>query len=157
MRVDRFTRLTEAREWLADQIRGSGGAICPCCRKLDKVYIRNISQPTVHRLWDLYKYSQTHVGDYFAIGDFVTDQNHGRDFPILRFISLLERAPNDDPSKGTAGEYRIMEDGIEFCEGRMEIPKHLVLYHNELVSMSDQFKGIEDYWPNFNYEELMAS
>tara|TARA_R110000782_G_scaffold33316_1_gene80521 strand:- start:1823 stop:2305 length:483 start_codon:yes stop_codon:yes gene_type:complete len=155
MNVDYFTTLAESKEWLQDNVEG--GAICPCCERLDKVYNRKIGDATVRIIFALYKHSQQNVGSYFPIEAFVPDQKYGRDFPILRLIDLLERADNDDPTKKTSGQYRLTEKGANFARGLLAIPERLIIYHNELIGVSENNKFITEFWPNFNYQELMES
>ena len=156
METDLFTTLDESKGWLQENV--DDGAICPCCHRLDKVYNRKVSISMVSRVFDLYRYATTHgAAGWHSHRSFVSDQTVGRDFPLLRFIGLLDMEDSRDKSKKTSGSYRINLKGVQFCRGDLMIPERLIIYHNELIGVSTEEKHIQDFWPNFNYQELMGA
>ena len=155
MTLDLFTTLQQAKDWLAHSVEDPEGAICPCCERFDKVYSRKINNSSIRALASLHRYSRT--GDaYHHYSDFVAKFQHG-DFPKLQWLGLLERAPQDDKNKKTSGMYRITGRGRAFVRGEVAIPERVVLYHNVLVGTDGDQKYIKDFWPDFNYAELMQA
>jgi hypothetical protein len=53
--------------------------------------------------------------------------------------------------------YRITPQGCLFVEGKMQIRDRIMLYHNAVHGMSGELQWISDFWPDFDYEELMKS
>lgn len=147
--------LGEASDWLRSAAADKDGAICPCCERYDKVYNRPINGGTVGNLIRLYRKGKQDGWQEFHHIDSFANQLTGRDFPILRFIGLLERAEHDDEKKKTSGMYRITQDGIDFVEGRTTIPERLFLYHDELADTSEKRVSVRHNFPNFNYWTAM--
>jgi hypothetical protein len=155
---DLFPTLEAAREWLQKMVWEPKGAICPCCDRFDNVYDRHINQPAVRNLTLLYRHSKANGDGYHHYTDFIADLSEsGLDFSKFAHHDLIERKPLDPQNKKqkTSGMYRITERGIAFVESRLAIPAKTLIYHNEVVGMSDEQQTIREFWPNFDYQELM--
>ena len=155
--ADFFSTLAEAKEWLLDAAAEKEGAICPCCGRFDKIYNRKINLASVKVLARLYWVSKRNGGGYYHYSDFINGQT-GRDFGAYFVpLGLVERAEKTDDSKRTSGMYRITEAGNAFVEGRIKIPERVILHHNKPLGVSQEQSYIYDFWPEFNYRELMAA
>ena len=152
---DLFTSLSEARVWLEAHKQTPAGAICPCCDQFAKVYDRAINRASIRNLASLYRHTKRHGEGFYHYTDFMPTKYAGFDFAKLVFIGLLIRATNDDPVKKTSGMYQITERGIAFVEDRVAIPSRLVFYNNELIDTGGLQQYIGDFWPDFDYEDLM--
>jgi hypothetical protein len=153
MDIDQFTRLYEAQEWLEDN--APAGAICPCCNRYDKVYKRKITKAALNVLMQLHKHSLHNYGDYFHVTEFCND-GYGHDWHKLRFIGLIEPETQINGDGQNAGRYMITSLGKEFCKGRVEIPKHLIIYHNKCIGASLEFADINYFWRSLDYDVEVA-
>ncbi len=154
---DAFPTLEAARAWLAKAIWGKGGAICPCCDRFDSVFDRKVNLASVKVLARLYWWTQRHGDGFHHYRYFIKGQN-GRDFTAYFIpLNLIERKPLDPKNKKqkTSGMYRITDRGRAFVEGRLAIATRVVLYHNEPVRLSEEHQHIAEFWPGFDYQELM--
>jgi len=150
------TTLLEAKMWLHEMNRTPQGAICPCCSQMDKVYNRPIGISVIRVLANFYRYTKIHGPGYYHYTKFQQSQV-GRDFPcFLRFLNLIERAYNTDKKKKTSGTYTITDQGIAFVERQIAIRERILVYHDELIGTVGDLKFINQFWPDFDYEQLMS-
>ena len=154
METDLFTTLDESKEWLQENI--DGGAICPCCFKLDKVYRRKISTGSVKILARVYRLAARHPDRRFFHSSEFSEIN-GHEWTKFKHLGLLEEAENADKTKKTSARWSISERGKAFCRGTLRIPEELILYHDKLIGVTEVNKYINEFWPNFNYQELMGA
>jgi hypothetical protein len=154
MNVDYFTTLAESKEWLQKNVRN--GVICPCCDRFDKIYNYSLPLSSVKALTRLGKISRMNT-DYVAhYTEF--NNNKSQTFVKFQYINLVFQPETDEGStKKTSGNWSITEKGIDFIQGRISIPSHLIIYHNELIGVSETNKYIDDFWSDFNYKEMMDS
>ena len=133
--------MDDARKWLWREVREPGGAICPCCQRFDKVYRRKIPAPAIRALIKLYQLGPgAHPYDAFL------GYSDGGEFARLAHLGLV---------RNVGSAYEILNRGKAFVEGRRSIPKSIVLYHNALLSVSVEERWIGDFYPLFDYHELM--
>jgi len=151
-----FPTLDEARKWLQQWNQTGPGAICPCCNQLDKVYNRPINVSCIKVLFNLYRYTQINGAGYYHYRIF-NRTAIARDFTcFLRLLYLIERAQNTEEKQKTSGMYAITERGIDFVENKISIPERLLVYHDELLRTIGENKWIGEFWPTFDYEQLMS-
>jgi hypothetical protein len=149
--------LEAARAWLARVIWQKGGAICPCCDRFDSVFDRSVNLSAVKVLARLYWWTNRHGDGFHHYRDFIKGQT-GRDFAAFCIpLNLIERRPLDPKNKKqkTSGMYRITDRGRAFVESKVAISARVQLYHNEPVGFSDEHQYINEFWPDFDYAELM--
>jgi hypothetical protein len=150
---DLFPTLDDAREWLPKAAESTEGAICPCCLEFNKVYRRKIPFSTIKALFNLYQLNENMAGEYHS-REF-TGSHSGGDFAKIAALGLFSKVRSKDSSKKHSGYWFITEEGKRFCRGDLSIRERLIIYHNELIATSGEFKFISDFWPNFDYGELM--
>tara|TARA_R110000803_G_scaffold177937_1_gene240352 strand:+ start:2482 stop:2985 length:504 start_codon:yes stop_codon:yes gene_type:complete len=151
--VDLFPTLDEAISWLPSASESKEGALCPCCLKFNKVYHRNISISTIKALFRLYRLNENMAGSYHS-REF-TASHSGGDFAKVASLGLFHKIRNEDTKKKHSGYWLITDSGKEFCRGKLQIQEKLVIYQNKLVGTEGEFKYISDFWPNFDYGEMM--
>lgn len=139
--------------WLREAAESKEGAICPCCGNFDKVYHRKIPLNTVKSLFRLYKLNSLEPKAYHS-RDF-TGSHSGGDFAKIAALGLLSKLKSNNEKKKDSGYWNITEEGKEFCRGESLIQEKLVIYHNELKGTEGDLKSIRDFWPEFDYRELM--
>jgi len=139
--------------WLREAAESKEGAICPCCGSFNKVYHRKISLNTVKSLFKLYKLNSLEPKAYHS-RDF-TGSHSGGDFAKIAALGLLSKVKNNNEKKKDSGYWNITEEGKKFCRGESLIQEKLVIYHNELKGTEGGLKSIRDFWPEFDYRELM--
>ena len=152
---DLFPTLADAREWLPAAAESTRGAICPCCLEFNKVYRRKIPFSTIKALFNLYQLNENMPGEYHS-REF-TGSHSGGDFAKIAALGLFQKVLNKDTQKKHSGYWLITDAGKRFCRGELSIQERLIIYHNELTGTSGEFKFISDFWPNFDYGELMNS
>jgi len=154
MESDLFTTLDQAKAWL--QVEAVDGAICPCCQRFDKVYRRKVCKSALSNLTQLYSLSVQRGFDFYHYTEFFAGKVFPGDMARLSFIGLVERADADDDNKKSSGMYKITPKGGSFVLGYSSIPELLIFYHNELIGVSPETKTIGQFWPDFNYSELIG-
>jgi hypothetical protein len=132
-------------------VRGSERAICPVCGKLDKMYRRKLGKHQAKAaLW-----LQRH-------GGWCHVQRKGPKFMVqdpcwvwLKYWSLIEAQPNDDPSKSDSGLWRLTAKGDSFASGLIALPSHALVYHDEVERYEGDFLTINELVDVFHYRRLM--
>ena len=126
------------------------------------MYSRKITVGAITDLLRLYRHSMQSYAlnlegsGYHHYSDFIQTLHIHGDFAKLVCIGLVERGSNHDPAKKDSGMYKITAKGVAFvCDGGT-VPERLFLYHNELTGVSLETKRVTDFYPQFNYEQLMA-
>jgi hypothetical protein len=159
------TSLADAKQWLQERIR-KGGADCPCCGQLAKVYPRSINATMARWLFSAVKLAQSqswvHVGE--IIGDItgkpkVTNASGG-DFTKLVHWGLIEAKPSaTDPTKREAGYWRPTQRGIDFAYNRVAVEKYAEIYNGELLKLdgTKQIRIGDALGESFDLQELMAT
>lgn len=142
-----------ARSWLKQHAAKKGGAICPCCKRFDKVYSRKINQGAIRQLAKLKTLNDIKPYEFWHYSKISASQS---DFPKFALLQLIQRQPTTHrDNKKTSGYYRITDKGRKFLAGVMTIPERIVMYHGEMIATSTEQKSVHDIWPEFNYHELM--
>lgn len=145
--------IRRASEWLEEAAESKEGAICPCCGTFNKVYHRKIPLNTVKSLFRLYKLNSREPKAYHS-RDF-TGSHSGGDFAKIAALGLLSKVKNNNEKKKDSGYWNITEEGKKFCRGESLIQEKLVIYHNQLKGTEGDLKSIRDFWPEFDYRDLM--
>lgn len=156
MQTDLFTTLDKSKEWLEAAVRGNNnGALCPCCDRFDKVYNYCIPGSAVTSIANLCVAAKAKPDA--AIHCTAFTGNSGA-VAKLRHLALIYQPENQKYTGGkTGGSWAITQKGIGFVQGTIPIPSHLIIYHDKLIGVSETNKYIQEFWPNFNYRELMGA
>ena len=119
------TTLSDARDWLTKESKGSKGAHCPCCQKPDRTVARKVT--AVHAAVLILLHRAYKVGDEVNIQQFIESLNNkefaSRDWNRLTYWDLLE------PTKDKA-VFRLCDGGFLFA-----FKGHLI---NEKVWVRDE-------------------
>lgn len=164
-----FSALDTARKWFHESL-GKEPIKCPVCGHVDSIRPRKITRPSIEALAALYRmtvrrwnagavsHTFQHINDICAEASPRPNlaRNYGGDFPKLALINLIECAPNTNDKKKTSGLYCITPKGIRFVRGEITIPTHLTIHRKKLLAESDTRQTIDEFWPNFDYSELMS-
>lgn len=146
------TALGQAQQKFLESL--GGGTSCPCCGRFAKLNWRGINNTMAAGLCWL-------VGTYKGNGrNWIDVPNHGpawmkrtNQHPSLRWWGLVEKAPNDDPTKKSSGLWRPTKLGIRFALGKVDVPREVLIFDKRVVTVSKQRTMIEqaqgvvyDYW-----------
>lgn len=153
MEQSELVTLADARAWLGDQLQ-RGGAVCPCCSQLAKIYKRKLNSNMARTLIIGYRtvglawfHAPTTVGDRGELAK-------------LRYWGLVEEEQTLRADGGRAGWWRVTSKGEQFILGRIELPAHALVYDGELLRLdeSDGLIGIRAaLGEKFSYQELMTA
>jgi hypothetical protein len=153
MPLDYFTTISEAKSWLQRNV--DVGCICPACGRKNKVYRRTINQGAVQDVCSLYRLT-LRTGEAFHHYSKFTKKSTRSDFEKTVFLGLIERAPLEEgAATKTSGVYAVTPKGAAFCRAEIAIPSHIIVYHNQMIGVGQELKGVREMWPEFNYIDLM--
>ena len=154
--------LKEAKDYLRENW-DKGGAICPCCTQVVKLYHRPISSSMAHALILIYKYLDNHpdmewvhMNNYLNTLDLPLPVKSG-DNAKLRYWGLIEekKEMREDTSK-RAGYWKLTELGRQFVEGKTGVQQYAKIFGSKCYGLAGEHIGIEDaLGKKFNYKELM--
>lgn len=150
--------LSEAREDLHGRLRAGEGLTCPCCDQFCKVYRRKLNSSMARYLIEIVKEFQA-TGTWVNVPGlhvYKSESQRG-DYAYLTHWGFIEQKRNEnDPTRKESGLWRPTESGVAFVFRRVLAPRHVYLYDNELLKVSDETIDIEDsLGVKFDYSELM--
>jgi hypothetical protein len=159
------TTLAEASTWVKERIRR--GAVCPCCDQLAKIYKRKLNSSMAYALLLIRLAFRTQT-DWLHVPEYLTKvvrtkakaTTRGGDWAKLVHWKLI--VPKDDEIRGDgskrAGFYKITDLGIAFVDGRAKVPKHVFLYAQKCLGVSEEMTTIDEaLGDKFNYSDLMSA
>lgn len=148
-----FGEITE-RMWNA--LHEDGETHCPCCGRYMKVYRRSIHHEMAYFLiWLVHHYEAG--AEWSHISSF--PRSRSGDYAKLMFWNLIEPKPHEDDSqKRSSGWWRPTKDGIAFAHSRAAVPRHALVFDNELQRLTGGHIFIrEALGKHFVYEEVLQS
>lgn len=150
------TTLTQAKDWLREQLRKKGG-VCPCCTQLSKVYKRKLNSTMARGLVWL-------VGQAGADRRWVDVSSEGPKWLLgkggtlatMSHWGLIESKGNETSGKRCSGVWRPTTKGVGFLLGRIKVAKYVFLYDGSALRFSDEQLSIaEALGQRFHYGQLM--
>jgi hypothetical protein len=145
--------LGEAREWLRGAAQ-SGGAACPCCTQLTKVYRRPLNAAMAYGLIRAYRQVNR------ELFHMPTVLNHiAGDHAKLRYWGLIEEEPVRRDDGGRAGWWQITDRGEQFVRGTLKVPKYALIFDGRLLRLDETggYVTITDaLGKKFDWTELMT-
>lgn len=149
-----------ARDTLAEARRQvehgrADGVTCPCCGQFAKTYRRKLNSSMAYALLVIAR----RTDDWFHLFDFLAKQRvKASDAPSLRHWGLIEeKGEGKDDGNPRAGFYRVTELGRAFAGGRASVPRHMLIYNDQLLGFSEERIAIrEALGDRFDYDELMS-
>lgn len=151
-------------DWLKENL-SADGKVCPCCNQFVKIYKRKINKSMAESLVLFYQKQIPNRETYFNLTQlremdkrFISCLIGGGDFAQFAHWKIIESKPR---SKGkdtrTSGYWRMTKKGIDFAEGKIHVPQHILLYNQTLLGFSDEMVLIRDCFKEpFRYSELMG-
>lgn len=130
--------LGEARAWTRK--RSAKGVDCPLCRQNVQVYRRNLNASMCRVIIAFYVRARPHPLRWFQIFQVIDEAGisyRGTDYSKPEHWGLLERCAD------AAGYWRITDDGIAFCERRLEVLSHSVSYNRKCLRLDGKLVGVE--------------
>lgn len=146
--------IEEAKAYLKENWKK--GVKCPCCNQLCMLYDRKIDRDLSLSLIKIYKLQQDTGKSWVHVQNELkfTSGNYGK----LRFWGLLVPR-GDEPEKDTktSGYWSITELGKKFVNGKVSIPKSVLVYDNKKYGQSDKLVTIQEaLGKKFSWSELMG-
>ena len=82
----------------------------------------------------------------------------GGSFAKMAHWGLIEQMPNaDDPTKKCSGMWRPTQEGMDFADGKIRVPRAVKLYNGDSYGFTDDgWVSIHDIWDKqFDFQEIM--
>lgn len=161
MSVTDFTddmALGDARAGLRE-LAMNGGAKCPCCRQLAKVYRRNLTSVAARAVGALYRDHGRDFGHMPSVARrHLRDVAHQGGYLVLgAHWGLIEEERELRPDGGRTGWWRITDLGEAWVRGHAAVPKYAHVYDGRCLKVDGDPVTIEDaLGEKFSYAELMG-
>jgi hypothetical protein len=151
--------IAEAKAWL--ESRKFAGAHCPCCEQLAKIYRRKLNSAMARDLIWLVRKAATQPEGWVEVSLIGPISLHrSRELAKLVYWGLVEpRLIESVRGARTSGIWRPTSRGIAFANGRIALPKYVLVYNGEFLGYSpDGMTTITDaLGDNFSYAELWGA
>lgn len=156
--------LAEARTKFMSEAQKQGST-CPCCNRFGKIYRRKINSGMSAVLILLYHHRAQ--SSFHHVPTLINSETPAAvaaairgDFAKLRYWDLLEEQAlrvGESVVKRTSGKWRITDEGVQFVEGTLSVPKYVLVYNSEAFRTDGEYVSIHDTLRNkFSYAELMG-
>lgn len=154
-----MTELEQLRQTWKSTIHGDGGK-CPCCDRFGKLYSRTINKTMATALkWLVEQNQQKGLREWIDVPNTAPPYVlRGYQLTTLRWWGLVERElPDPKVNKKHSGHWRATLKGIDFVEGRVEVPRKAYHYDGDAVGFSDDQTGYEACLKRkFDYDSTMT-
>lgn len=143
--------LREAKVWLRGEL--DGGAKCPCCTQLAKVYRRKLNAGMARSLLRMYN-----AGGIEWVDVPTVCVGSSREEGKLRYWGLVEEDDTPREDGGHAGQWRVTPAGRAFILGDLTVQSHAKVYDSRCLGLEGpQVTIIDCLGKRFNLAELMAT
>jgi len=154
--LESLTRSKQRAEMLAN---ADDGTHCPTCNRFIKRYKRKLNSGMCRTLIWLYHYQRETGQRWVKVADvaptYVLRTNEISRLAVWNLAK--EKSISDDEDKRTSGLYRITNDGMDFVEGKLDVPSHVLLMSNKVERFSETTTNIRRaLGSKFSYNELMG-
>lgn len=136
-----FVLLDDAREALRAAVAEGEQVTCPCCDQNAKQYARKITRSAATALSLLHR-------DGGWVHSQVLEASGSRDHPKLRYFGLVDT---------DASLWCITEDGWNFIEGSIDMPRYAYIYNNEVTHYSEERVTYRQCREEFDLEEAKTA
>lgn len=145
--------LTDAQEWLRRRL-DNDGAVCPCCKRVARIYRRKVHSNMVRGLIAMYRAG---AADDYVHAPTVNRSSANVDTAKNVYWGLIEEAPEKREDGGRAGWYRLTPLGVDWLLGRATIPTFAVTYADRLLGHDGPPRSVQEaLGTKFDYADLMA-
>ena len=145
-----LSTLRDASSWLKHRLLH--GAACPACGQFAKIYQRTITSPMARTLivaWD------QHGIEWFHMPSLV-GASRGDEAKLVHW-GLLEEEKVLRPDGGRAGFWRVTDDGAQFAQGHITVPKYALIYDGRCYGHDGDLVDIRAcLGERFRLDELMG-
>ena len=134
------------------------GTHCPVCDRFGKVYPRRHNSAMATALIWLYQQHIITPWEFVNVGAKAPREimKNGGSYASNRWWGLVEQEENTDTKKHTSGNWRITGQGIQFVQGEIEIPSHVLTYDANCIDSSETMTNIsQSLGRPFDYRQLM--
>ena len=136
-----------------------GGGYCPVCDRWGSVYRINLNETMAKSLIWLTRTPHVDVSGWVEVPTkaptFVLRSNQ---LPTLKHWGLVERMPNNDPSKKFSGVWRATDKGKSFASGAIRVPKKVYIYNDVVEAWSPEDVSISEcFGEYFDYQDAMRA
>ena len=148
--------LSEARKFIDE--KKEAGTQCPCCGQLCKVYYRRFNRNMALFLISLAKKS---TEDKKWV-HYKNCRYSARDYAAIAYWGLAVMRKGDGEAKKNSGYWLPTRSGIDFINGKIRIPSHVIIFNNKIDwgrggFSSTQIKVEDALGKDFSFEELMGA
>jgi hypothetical protein len=144
----------DVQQKLREHVRDpGGGAICPTCTQVAKVYDRKVHSGMAQALIIMYRHAGT---EWFHLPE-ISGRWRSRDEGMLRYWGLIEDSTERREDGGKAGWWRVTPYGAAFVKGNAQIHKSAHVYGSRVLGLDGPLRTIHDCLGDaFDYNELMG-
>jgi len=153
----------QAAQWVRDHLKP--GVECPCCTQLAKRYQRKLTSSMAYALLLIARAFRT-KRDWLHVPEYLTEvcrtgaTIRGGDWAKLVHWGVIEAKPDEQRKDGSkrVGFYRLTQRGRDFVDGRIRVPKHVLIYNSKFYGFGDKTVSVQEALTDrFNYAELMSA
>lgn len=141
----------DAKDWLRDRLHD--GVTCPVCQQQAKIYKRKITASMVTTMGKVVEAQRgpKAVDGYVYLPSIM---QRSRDFATLRYFGLVQQKPEKRDDGGSAGWWRVTDDGLLFLRGGLTVFKYAVVYNGNKIGTDGERVGVGEIAPEFRLDEL---
>jgi hypothetical protein len=154
-----MTVLEEIRGAFRKQLLKGKHVKCPCCDRKVKIYRRKLNAGMALLMLWAYRYTENKrpAGGWIHVSKVLLKGKVNavaQEYSKLRFWGLLEPA---DEGSSASGYWRVTEAGSRFARGETRIPRHAIVYDNNLLELDNsELASIRGaLGDKFDFDELM--
>jgi len=135
---------------------------CPTCKQQVRINKDKQTDSSTKNLLNLYYLTKTQPENkWFPSSKFCKGRNGAGRFAALRHHGIIsEMKPNqnntNDGQKRNSGLWTLTDKGIQYCEGKITIPKYILTFNRQFIGTEGDQMHITDFLDEtFNYNEIM--
>jgi hypothetical protein len=135
---------------------------CSLCKQSVHINKDKQTDSSTINLLNLYYLTKTYpTTEYFKSSQFCKGRNGAGRFAALRHHNIIEeaKANNDNTNEGqkkNSGMWKLTDKGIQYCEGKVKIPKYILTYNRQFIGTDGELMGVEEFLKEpFHYKETM--
>lgn len=154
--------LNELREPLMKAAESRKTNDCPLCNQSVHINKDKQTDSSTKNLLNLYYLTKESPDiEYFPSHKFCKGRNGAGRFAALRYHdfiieSVANKESTNDGQKKNTGLWKLTDKGIDYCEGRIKIPKYILTYNRKFIGTDGPLMSIDEFLnEQFHYRKLM--
>lgn len=134
---------------------------CPLCKQNITINRDKQTDSSSKNILNLYyltkKYPEV---EWFSSQRFCKGRNGAGRFAALRYHNfIIEKTPDDENTnngqKKNSGMWKLTELGIEYCEGKIKIPRYVLTQNRKFIGTDGPLMSINEFLKEpFDYREI---